>query len=140
MTSIRLVATDRAAICKGCQLPIVWRVGVIRPLQMRDGLEHVCASYVKTSKGRRFFGGRRAMAATMASAPDAGEVAPDVIVQRGNKRISCKVCGFEALEWAKLSTGWVYVPFGTDDTSGTVHPTRPEACQSNQKGPEGVPA
>lgn len=130
MNSIRLISTDRAAVCKGCQLPIVWRVGLIRPLQMRDGLEHVCASYVKTGK-RRYFGGRRAVAPLM-TAPDVSELEAGTVLKRGGKRLACKTCGCEGLEWLQVATPngakWFYVPFGTTDTSGTFHVTRPEFC------------
>lgn len=61
----------------------------------------------------------------------AAKTANTTIVQRGNKRIACKICGQDGLEWVKTSTNnWFYAPYGTEDLSGAIHATRPEDCRT----------
>lgn len=50
---------------------------------------------------------------------------PTTITRRGTKAVECRDCHQGGLEWVYTDAGWRYVPVGTNDLSGEVHPLLP---------------
>lgn len=57
---------------------------------------------------------------------------PLTIKRRGGKNVECKSCGFAGLEWVQTDVGWRYVPYGTSDFSGAIHPLLPNHGEMRQ--------
>jgi len=70
-------------------------------------------------------------------------VANSAINRRNANKVACSTCGQLGLQWVSITDptkvgawdsaspktkGWKYVPYGSEDFSGTVHALRPETC------------